>query len=183
MTTQTTPQHYHKISITLHWVMLLLMIAVYACIELREFYPKGSDIREGFKTWHFMLGLSVLTLASLRLIFRLTQTTPPIQPTPEPWQMISAHIVHAFLYILMIAVPIGGWLLLSASGKTIPFFGLSLPALLDENKELAKTIKNIHTTVGEIGYYVIALHTVAALFHHYVVKDNTLLRMLPKKVK
>ncbi|OYY49272.1 MAG: cytochrome B [Methylophilaceae bacterium 17-44-8] len=181
MTTKTTPQHYHKTSITLHWVMLLLMIAVYACIELRELYPKGSDIREGFKTWHFMLGLSVLMLASFRLIFRVSQTTPPIQPAPVQWQMISAHIVHAFLYILMIAVPIGGWLILSASGKTIPFFGLSLPALIDENKELAKTIKNIHTTVGEIGYYVIALHTVAALFHHYVVKDNTLLRMLPKK--
>ena len=181
MTTYNTPQQYHKISIALHWLMLALMIAVYACIELRELYPKGSDIRENFKTWHFMLGLLILGLASFRLVFRCFQVTPPIQPTPPKWQTGLAHLVHTFLYILMIAVPIGGWLILSAAGKPIPFFGLSLPALVEENKELAKTIKKIHTTVGEIGYYMIALHAVAALFHHYIVKDNTLKRMWVSK--
>jgi superoxide oxidase len=80
-------------------------------------------------------------------------------------------------------MPIGGWLMLSAAGKSIPFFGLTLPALIEENKELAKTIKQVHATVGEIGYYVIALHAIAALFHHYILKDNTLLRMLPRKVR
>ncbi len=181
MTTYDTPQQYHKVSIALHWLLLALMIAVYACIELREFYPKGSDIRENFKTWHFMLGLLILGLASFRLVFRCFQSTPPIQPTPPKWQTGLAHLAHTFLYVLMIAVPIGGWLILSAAGKPIPFFGLSLPALVEENKELAKTIKKIHTTVGEIGYYVIALHAAAALFHHYIVKDNTLRRMLPSK--
>jgi len=174
-------QQYHSLSIALHWLMLALMIAVYACIELREFYPKGSAIREGFKTWHFMLGLLILGLASFRLLFRISQTTPPIEPTPPKWQTGLAHLVHAFLYVLMIAVPIGGWLMLSAAGKPIPFFGLSLPALIEENKELAKTIKKIHTTVGELGYYVIALHAIAALFHHYIIKDNTLLRIWPGK--
>jgi superoxide oxidase len=183
MTTQSTPQQYHKTSIALHWLMLALMIAVYACIELREFYPKGSDIREGFKTWHFMLGLSVLGLVFFRLLFRCLHTAPAIQPKPAKWQIGSAHLVHTFLYLLMIGMPIGGWLMLSAAGKPIPFFGLTLPALIEENKELAKTIKQVHATVGEIGYYVIALHAIAALFHHYIVKDNTLLRMLPKKIK
>lgn len=181
MTTNDTPKQYHKLSIALHWLMLALMIAVYACIELREFYPKGSEIREGFKTWHFMLGLLILGLASSRLAFRCFQAVPPIQPTPAKWQTASAHLVHIFLYILMIAVPIAGWLVLSAAGKPIPLFGISLPALLEENKELAKTIKKIHATVGEIGYFVIALHAIAALFHHYIIKDNTLLRMLPSK--
>jgi len=183
MTTQHTSQQYHKISITLHWVMLVLMIAVYACIELREFYPKGSEIREGFKTWHFMLGLTVLGLACCRLVFRGLHAAPAIRPTPAKWQIGTAHFVHAFLYLLMIGMPIGGWLMLSAAGKPIPFFGLTLPALIQENKELAKTIKEIHATVGEIGYYVIALHAFAALFHHHIVKDNTLLRMMPKKLK
>jgi cytochrome b561 len=180
MSTQQ-PQHYHKISIALHWLMLALMIAVYACIELRELYPKGSDIREGFKTWHFMLGLSVLGLASFRLVFKWFQVTPPIQPTPAKWQIGTAHLMHTLLYVLMIAMPIGGWLILSASGKPIPFFGLSLPALIEENKELSKTIKEIHATAGTVGYYLIGIHAAAALFHHYVIKDNTLLRMWPKR--
>jgi cytochrome b561 len=183
MTNQNTPLQYHKTSIALHWLMLALMIAVYACIELRELYPKGSDIREEFKTWHFMLGLSVLGLAAYRLLFRFLHAAPAIEPKPAKWQIGSAHLVHTFLYILMIAMPIGGWLMLSAAGKPIPFFGLSLPALIQENKDLAKGIKQVHATVGEIGYFVIALHAIAALFHHYILKDNTLLRMLPRKVR
>lgn len=181
MTTKNTPQNYHPLSIALHWLMLILMIAVYACIELRELYPKGSEIREGFKAWHFTIGLLVLGLASFRLMFIISQTTPPIVPTPPKWQIALAHFAQTYLYVLMIAVPIGGWLMLSAAGKPIPFFGLSLPALIEENKELAKTIKKIHSKVGEIGYFIIAFHAAAALFHHYIVKDNTLLRMLRNK--
>jgi cytochrome b561 len=69
--------------------------------------------------------------------------------------------------------------MLSAAGKPIPFFGLELPPLIGENKELAKTIKEVHETGGTVGYYLIGLHTAAALFHHYLVRDNTLRRMLP----
>lgn len=178
---QSSTQRYRGASIALHWVMLALMIAVYACIELKGFYPKGSDIREGLKTWHFMLGLSVLSLALIRLYFKFSSVTPPIVPAPTKLQTAAAHIGHALLYVLMIAVPIGGWLMLSAAGKPIPFFGLTLPPLLSENKELAKAIKEIHETAGTLGYYLIGLHALAALFHHYVLKDNTLIRMLPKR--
>ena len=62
--------HYSRVSIALHWLMLVLLAAVYACIELREYYPRGSDIREGLKTWHFMLGLSVFVLVWVRLVAR-----------------------------------------------------------------------------------------------------------------
>lgn len=69
--------------------------------------------------------------------------------------------------------------MLSAAGKPIPFFGLELPALTNENKELSKSIKEIHATAGTVGYYLIGLHAFAGLFHHYVMRDNTLIRMLP----
>jgi len=80
---------------------------------------------------------------------------------------------------LMIGMPIGGWLMLSAKGETIPFYGLTLPALLSPNEELAELIEEIHETVGVTGYYLIGLHTLAALVHHYLIRDNTLQRMLP----
>lgn len=83
------------------------------------------------------------------------------------------------LYALMIAMPLTGWLLLSASGKPIPFFGLQLPALIAENKDLAKQLKEVHEVIGTTGYYLIGLHVVASLYHHYMICDNTLLRMLP----
>ena len=170
---------YSSLSIILHWLMLLLLASVYACMELREFYPRGSDFREGLKTWHFMLGLSVFVLVLIRISARVVGGTPPISPQPPKWQNILAKITHFGLYALMIGMPIGGWLILSASGKPIPYFGLELPALVGPNKALAEQIEEIHETIGTVGYYLIGLHALAALFHHYVVKDNTLRRMMP----
>jgi len=161
--------------------MFLLIIAVYTCIELREFYPKGSDPREALKTWHFMLGLSVLALIGFRLGWRLTQQTPAIMPKPAIWQDRLAKIVHWALYCLMIGMPVAGWLILSAEGKPVPFYGLELPALIAENEPTAELIEEIHETAGSIGYALIGLHAIAALFHHYRLGDNTLLRMLPKR--
>lgn len=181
MNWKNTDSRYGALSITVHWLMFLLLVAVYACIELREFYPKGSDLRSALKTWHFMLGLSVLVLVSLRLGLRLSQVIPSIQKPPPHWQMLSAKAIHISLYVFMILMPLAGWLILSAAGKPIPFFGVELPALISKNKDLAEWIEEIHETVGSIGYYIIGLHTAAALLHHYFYKDNTLVRMLPGK--
>src|SRR3546814_12581957 len=71
-------QRFSSLSIALHWVTVLLISAVYATILLRENYPKGTDIREGLKTWPFMLGLAVLALIVIRLMTRLGSRKPPI---------------------------------------------------------------------------------------------------------
>lgn len=172
-------ERYGGLNIALHWLMLLLIAAVYACIELREFYPKGSDIREGMKAWHFMLGLTVLALVIIRVIARVAARTPRITSGPMTWQNVLARAMHLALYLFMIGMPIAGWLALSASGKPIPFFGLSLPPLMGENRNVADQIKELHEAVGNIGYYLIGIHAFAALVHHYFMKDDTLRRMLP----
>ena len=170
---------YGNLSIGLHWLMLLLVVAVYACIDLREFFPKGSDPRNLLKTWHFMLGLSVLFFAVLRVLVNATTKAPAINPDPPGWQKLSAKLMHLALYVLLLGMPLAGWLILSAAGKPIPFFGLQLPALIAENHATADLIKEIHETVGTIGYFLIGAHAAAALYHHYIVRDNTLQRMLP----
>ena len=170
---------YGSLSIGLHWLMLLLIVAVYALMELRGIFPRGSDGREMMKTWHFMLGLSVLALAAIRLIVNLASTAPDIQPEPPQWQKLTAKLTHVALYALMLGLPLAGWLILSASGTPILFFGLHLPALIAENKDTAHSIKEIHETGAAIGYFLIGLHAAAALYHHYLVRDNTLQRMMP----
>ena len=172
-------QRFSGLSIFLHWAMVLLISAVYACILLRENYPKGTDMREGLKTWHFMLGLTVLALVIVRIIARLLNRRPPITPEPPVWQALLAKGTHFALYAFMLAMPIAGWVILSAAGKVIPFFGLELPALIGPSKALAGQVKELHETFGTIGYFLIGLHAVAALFHHHIVKDDTLRRMLP----
>lgn len=180
MNWKNTTIRYGSLSIGLHWLMLLLFIAVYGSIELRVLYEKGSDLREALKAWHFMLGLLVFALVWLRIAARLSGPSPNIQPAPDKVQQLSAKLLHLALYALMIGMPLTGWLVLSASGKIIPFFGLELPALIGENKNLAKQIKEVHEFVGTTGYYLLGLHVIAALYHHYIKRDDTLTRILPE---
>lgn len=183
MSWKNTNARYGMLFIGIHWLMLLLFVAVYGSIELRELFEKGSDPREALKTWHFMLGMLVFLLVWLRIAARYSGPTPAIRPEPAALQQLSAKLLHLALYALMIAMPISGWLLLSASGKVIPFFGLELPSLIVENKDLAKQIKEVHEFLGTSGYYLIGLHVIAALYHHYLKRDDTLTRMLPGRKK
>lgn len=178
MNLRNTPDRYGALPIFLHWFMLLLIAAVYACMELRDIFPKGSAERDAMKTWHYMLGLSVLLLASLRLLIAAISPTPRIVPEPPQAQAWLAKLVKVGLYLLMLGLPLAGWLILSAGAKPIPFFGLELPALIGASKDTAHLIKELHETGATIGYFLIGLHAVAALYHHYVVKDNTFKRML-----
>lgn len=179
---KNTAERYGLLSIGFHWLMLLLIIAVYACIELRVLYPKGSDPRDALKTWHFMLGLSMFLLVWLRLAVRLLQPIPQHQQGIKSWQATVVKAMHYTLYLFMVAQPLMGWLILSTEGKTIPFFWFELPSLMAENHDLAESIEEIHEIVGTAGYFLIGLHTLAALFHHYLLKDNTIRRMLPGKM-
>lgn len=181
MSWKNTQSRYGNLSMGLHWLMLLLIAGVYACIELKGNFPKGSDTRELLKQWHFMLGLSIFALVWIRLLARLIAPTPRIEPTPVAWQAFAAKVMHAALYALMIGTPLLGWLILSSAGKPIPFFGLELPALVGKNPDLAKTVKEWHEWAGSAGYWLIGLHAAAGLYHHYINRDNTLTRILPER--
>ena len=174
-----TNTHFGAPTVALHWVSLVLIVAVYASMELRGFFPRGSGTREAMKTAHFSLGLLVFALAWVRLALRFTGPTPDITPKPSPWSRWAAIAVHIMLYALLLALPVLGWLAMNASGKTVTFFGLELPSLLAHDKALAHQLEDLHKTIAELGYYLIGLHAAAALLHHYVWHDNTLLRMLP----
>lgn len=181
MNLEPPAQRYGAFMIGIHWLMLLLFVGVYGAIELHEIFAKGSDARELMKTWHFMLGLLVFMLVWVRLTARLSRPAPAIQPPPPALQERAAKLLHLALYAFMIGMPLAGWLMLSAAGKPIPFFGLELPALVGENKALAKQLEELHETVGTMGYFLIGLHAAAALYHHFIARDNTLTRMLPRR--
>jgi cytochrome b561 len=171
--------HYSTASLLLHWLMLVLLIAVYSAIEFREIFPKGSGPREALKLWHFMLGLSVLGLVWLRIAARLIWRTPPAPPDEPAWRQALARATHLALYIFMIAMPIAGWLILSAEGETIPFFGFELPALIGSDERFAEQVEEVHELGGTIGCWIIGIHAAASLFHHYILRDQVLTRMMP----
>jgi len=179
MSWNNTTHHYGTVSMLFHWLMFILLVAVFSTIELRSIYPKGSEPREAIKALHFMLGLLVFILVWLRLGLRYIQIKPLITPALSTKQDFIAKVMHLALYALMIVLPILGWLTVSAAGKELLFFGIEVPSLITKDKDLANTLEGLHKSIGEIGYYLIGLHTLAALFHHYVQKDNTLMRLLP----
>ncbi|MGB6155155.1 MAG: cytochrome b [Castellaniella sp.] len=175
----TPDSRYHPLMMTMHWLTLVLLIAVYALIELRGWVPKTDPLHDAMKSWHNILGLTVFCLVFVRLAVRNLTHTPPIQPPMPVWQDRLAHVMHIALYVFLIAMPILGWLTLSAKGRPIPFYGWEWPALISADKPLARTLQDIHEVIGNIGYFLIGLHAVAAIVHHTIMHDNTLARMLP----
>lgn len=181
MNANTGRTHYAPLSIVLHWAMFLLIAGAYSCILLREYFPRGSDLREGLKAWHFMLGLTILVLFIIRIAAQFLSTRPPITPPPPAWQMHLSRGVHLALYAFMAVMPLLGWTILSAEGATIPFYGLELFPLVSPDEAFADQVQDLHETIGTIGYWLIGLHAAAALAHHYYVRDDTLKRMLPRR--
>ena len=120
-----------------------------------------------------------LVLVWLRLAARRWGGTPPIEPAPTSGQARLAALAHGLLYGLMIALPLLGWLTLSAKAEEIPFFLLQLPALVEKSQAGAKWFKEFHEAGATIGYLLVGLHAAAALYHHYRIGDNTLARILP----
>ena len=168
---------YAPTLVALHWLTLLLMIAVYALMELRGIYPRGSAERAAMASWHFTLGLTVLAVTTLRLAVRLTTGRPPIVPPPPAWQEKAALAVEVLLYGLLIGLPMLGWLTVNARDVPASFWGLAVPQLLAPDKVLGAALKQVHETLATAGYFLIGLHAAAALFHHHVLRDNTLARM------
>src|SRR5450830_742857 len=125
MRSLTPRNRYGLPSLALHWFMALLLVALVICVVLHELFPKGDPIRAGLVAWHFRLGLAVFVLVWLRLVLRWVDRTPPITPPPPRWQTGLSHAVQGLLYLLMIAMPLLGWALLSAKGRASPSSGAS----------------------------------------------------------
>jgi cytochrome b561 len=167
------PRPYSRLSIGLHWLMLALLVAVYATILLRQEFPRGSDMRTALKAWHFSLGLSVFGLVFLRAFARSMHKRVR-EKGLGAW---IPRVMHLALYAFLIAMPLMGWMTLSAEGDPVRLFGLSLPPLVAPDRALAGRIEDLHEAVGVIGYWLVGLHAAAALVHHYLLRDDTLRRM------
>lgn len=172
---------YHSSQIALHWLVLLLVIITYAAMELRGFTARGSSARALMSTVHYSCGVAVWALMILRIAVRLIYPTPPITPQPGRLVSIASHAAHGFLYLMFLALPLLGILAMYYRGIDWSIFGISMPIAAEANDDITHTLKEIHELLANAGYFLIGLHAIAALYHHYVVRDDTLLRMMPNK--
>lgn len=170
------PIHYAKPQIILHWLMFTLILFVAFSVEIREIFSKGSGIRAELKNLHIWLG----ELAFVLLVFRMVVRMSFAQPSPtnsDQRQIFLMKTVHLSLYLLMLVISVTGILLLQASGKGSSFLGFAIPEFVSPNKDLKKAIKSVHEILSNSFYVLVVMHVLAALWHHYILKDNTFEKM------
>lgn len=173
-------RRYGRPAILLHWLMFLLVAAAYAIIEGRDFVPKGDPLKTTLMHWHWMAGLLILAFWFVRVAARLgAGPVPPITPPPPAWQELASRLVHLGLYVLLLLLPVTGYLMVNAKGRVVEFAGFALPIVIAANETVAETLEEAHEVMGTLGYVLIGLHIAASLWHHFVQKDDTLTRMLP----
>ena len=121
----------------------------------------------------------LLLLIFVRIAWRTTHPAPPLDGAA--WQRAAARVAHVVLYVLLVALPITGYLAWSARGNGTAFFGWEIPAAIAKDRATARALNNVHEVLADALLVVVALHAAAALWHHVVVRDDTLRRMLPQR--
>ena len=170
---------YTTPAVALHWILAGLIIANLAFGLYTVNLPLSPQKLKLF-SYHKWVGVTVLLLSAARLAWRATHGAPALPDTMKPWERQLAHFSHALLYILFFAAPLTGWLFSSAAGFQTVYLGvLPIPDLLPKNKELADVLKFMHHWINYTMAAVIVVHIAAALKHHFVDRDDVLVRMLP----
>jgi superoxide oxidase len=170
---------YHRASIVLHWLVFLLIVAAFITIELKGQFPKGTEARELCKSIHGVFGQLIFIAMLLRLAIRLKYGVPKPIGTSTLLNSL-AQAMHCLFYALILITPIFGILYFQYAGKEIHFFGLIWPQFVTPSVESKKLVEAIHEFLGNSLYFLIGIHALAGLWHHYVFKDDTLRRMLNK---
>lgn len=167
----------------LHWLSLLLIVTIATMGLLMVELPRGDATRSLLYATHKSLGISVLAIAAVRLLLRALGRAPAALPAPC-WQQRLARASHVLMYLLLLLIPLSGWLLNSVAGQPLPWFGLfDLPALAGRNPQWRKPVDTAHVLLFWTLVTVVAIHVAAALHHHWVKRDATLRRMLPGAVR
>ncbi len=170
---------YSGVAMLLHWTIAVAVIVNWRLAESAHEGPREAGA--SLMATHKALGMTILALTLVRIVWRLAHRPPPLAAHLKAWEKGLAHLTHATFYVLLIALPLGGWLANSMNGKPIDFFGLFAIPILPSglNKDLAHTIFEVHATAGSIMIYLIGLHILGALKHTFWDKDGNLWRMLP----
>ena len=190
-----TVENYSTIAKCLHWGTAILFLASYVSVYYRHWFTEENTPENWIAIQlHFSIGITIAVVVALRIIYRITKPMPDVEAHTK-LQYLAAHIGHYLLYAIMIIMPITGYL--GTGANTEYFFIFDIPKFADTQlftflvndglgitfKEFEKPIDFIHKKIlGEWLVWILILgHATAALYHHFVKKDSTLLKMTINK--
>jgi cytochrome b561 len=163
---------------TFHWTIVGLMVVQYLIGWLMPDIHRGMTPGTPMM-FHLSVGVTILSLMTLRFLWRLAHPVAPDSSLP-PWQRLSSEAVHWVLYLLVFATTLTGWFFASSRGWSMRLFGLfDLPMLTAENSPAARAIGRWHQTLEWTLLVLVGLHVLAAAVHLFVYRDRVLARMLP----
>jgi cytochrome b561 len=178
---RNTAAQWGWVSIALHWLTVLAIIGLGIVGTQMDDLPTGMAKVKVYAL-HKSVGLTVLGLTVVRLAWRWFAGAPALVAMPR-WQRIAAHFSHVALYALLLAMPVSGWLLHSASssaGYALRWFGwFKVPALVAYDPAIKALAHDVHEALFKLILLVAFVHVAAALKHHFANRDPTLHRMLP----
>ena len=181
MRLRNSAEGYGSVSQMMHWITVALVILAWLLGQFDDVFPKGAARAAGLFV-HISAGLAVIGILVLRLLWRFADRPPPIEHTILGAGLDRAgRLVHYALYALVVAVPISGIVLQFARGDALPLFGLTeIASPWTRDRAFARSVKEIHEVAANALIILAALHAAAALLHHWVLRDRTLVRMLPR---
>jgi cytochrome b561 len=170
---------YGRVAMLLHWLAAALIVAG-AGLGLTMTDLPLSPAKLRYYAWHKWIGITVFLVAAVRLAWRLAVPPPPLPASMPRAQVAAARAVHALLYVLMLAIPVSGWLYSSATGVSVSYLNLvPLPNLVEKDKALASVLLTVHQSLNAVLAAAVLLHVGAAIKHQWFDRDGVLSRMLP----
>jgi cytochrome b561 len=170
---------YTATAIALHWLIFALIAGGFTLAVYMVDLPL-SPLKLKYFSWHKWIGITVFLLALARIAWRCTHRAPALPASIPAWQRRAAGAMHIVLYALIVIIPVTGWLYSSAAGVPTIYLGIiALPDLVGKDKALAELLKSVHVTLNYTLLILVVMHVVAALQHHFVVRNEVLARMLP----
>ena len=179
MSLRNTTTRWGAVAQFLHWLIVALIIVQVILASIADELPLGMK-KLAMLARHKSVGITILGLAVIRLLWRWMNPTPPLPDTLKPYERALAKFTHAALYLLLFAMPLSGWMMTSARGFPVSWFGFyQLPDLVPKNQALYEALLTTHATLAVVLGVLVAVHAGAALVHHFRFKDDVLRRMLP----
>ncbi|MGN6231880.1 MAG: cytochrome b [Trinickia sp.] len=171
---------YTSTAIGLHWLIAALMVCGFSLGWVMTSIPGFTPAKLRYVSWHKWIGVTVFALATLRILWRATHRAPPLPAGMPAWQRAGAHLVHALLYVAMIAIPITGYLFSSASNVPVVYLGIvPLPRLIAPDPTLKVVFKTAHLVLNWGLAALVLAHVGAVLKHQWIDRDGVLARMIP----
>ncbi len=180
MRIRNTAQGYGAIAMALHWAVVVLVLAAWLTGQLGDELPRGAARDAGLFA-HMSLGLAIIGFVIARVFWGLSD--PPPAPERSPlgvWGEWASKAVHLLMYLALIAAPVAGMVVQFARGQAVPIFGLfEIASRWPADRAFAHDVKEVHEVFANAMLALVGFHAGAALVHHYIFRNRTLLRMLP----